>query len=55
LLQAGPHALLAHNVMTLSTSPQAISRETPCSRALAAGKVASFQDIILTLSNYWAL
>jgi len=54
LLQAGPLALYAHIVMTQSIAPHAAPRETPCSRALAAGKVPSFQDIILTLSDYWA-
>ena len=28
--------------------------QTACSRAIAAGRKPSFQDIILTLSDYWA-
>lgn len=39
---------------TQSPTSCAPKRETPCSRALELGKRPSFQDIILTLSDYWA-
>jgi glycyl-tRNA synthetase alpha chain len=40
--------------MTQISAPPLNVRETPCSRAIAAGNKPSFQDIILTLSDYWA-
>lgn len=38
----------------MAESNQKQTNETACSRALKAGKTPSFQDIILTLSDYWA-
>lgn len=42
--------------MTLASPAHAPSAayETACSRAIAAGRTPSFQDIILTLQDYWA-
>ncbi|MEN9873988.1 MAG: hypothetical protein RL186_885, partial [Pseudomonadota bacterium] len=40
--------------MTPVPAPHSAPPATPCSRALAAGRKPSFQDIILTLSDYWA-
>jgi glycyl-tRNA synthetase alpha chain len=40
--------------MTQISAPLLNVRETPCSRAITAGNKPSFQDIILTLSDYWA-
>ena len=54
MLHQWPHAHYNLVLMTQSSTDIPSVRETPCSRAISAGRKPSFQDIILTLSDYWA-